>query len=181
MLHAKQGKQRILSPSSAATGTPKCYLSIYVGERKKKRFLVPLAYLRHPSFQALLNLSQDEFGYAHPMGGLTFPCKEETFIKLTRDIVSDIIIYRDPTVRSMLTTVEMHLNSRAHATYVDSTSSSPMVLLVNSGTNARRSTSSTKKDFLTRRVPLRYDSTRDLYPVTKPSTIPHAFLASPYT
>ncbi|GJR05116.1 auxin responsive SAUR protein [Tanacetum coccineum] len=88
MLHAKQGKQRILSPSSAATRTPKVYLSIYVGERKKKRFLVSLAYLRHPSFQALLNLSQDEFGYAHPVGGLTFSCKEETFIELTRDIRS---------------------------------------------------------------------------------------------
>ncbi|GKF42286.1 hypothetical protein Tco_0125628, partial [Tanacetum coccineum] len=30
---------------------------------------------------ALLNLSEEEFGYAHPMGGLTFPCKEETFIE----------------------------------------------------------------------------------------------------
>ncbi|PWA46026.1 Auxin responsive SAUR protein [Artemisia annua] len=74
ILNAKLGKQRILSPSSA-TETPKGYFSIYVGESRKKRFLVPLAYLRHPSFQALLNLSQDEFGYAHPMGGLTFPCK----------------------------------------------------------------------------------------------------------
>ncbi|PWA92733.1 Auxin responsive SAUR protein [Artemisia annua] len=74
ILHAKQGKLRILSPSSA-TETPKGYFSIYVGESTKKRFLVPLTYLRHPSFQALLNLSQDEFGYAHPMGGLTFACK----------------------------------------------------------------------------------------------------------
>ncbi|GKB84573.1 ribonuclease H-like domain-containing protein [Tanacetum coccineum] len=37
------------------------------------------------------------------------------------------------------------------------------------------------KDFLTRRVLLRCDSTGDLYPVTKPSNIPHAFLASQYT
>ncbi|GJV59700.1 ribonuclease H-like domain-containing protein [Tanacetum coccineum] len=34
------------------------------------------------------------------------------------------------------------------------------------------------KDFLTRRVLLRCDSTRDLYPVTAPSPIPHAFLVS---
>nr|GEW50724.1 ribonuclease H-like domain-containing protein [Tanacetum cinerariifolium] len=37
------------------------------------------------------------------------------------------------------------------------------------------------KDFITRRVRLRCDSTGDLYPVTKPSTIPHAFLTSQYT
>ncbi|GJT27850.1 protein FAR1-related sequence 5, partial [Tanacetum coccineum] len=34
------------------------------------------------------------------------------------------------------------------------------------------------KDFLTRRVLLRCDSTGDLYPVTKPSTMPHAFLTT---
>nr|GEU70375.1 ribonuclease H-like domain-containing protein [Tanacetum cinerariifolium] len=35
-------------------------------------------------------------------------------------------------------------------------------------------------DFITRRVLLHCDSTGDLYPVTKPSTIPHAFLTSQY-
>ncbi|GJV64431.1 ribonuclease H-like domain-containing protein [Tanacetum coccineum] len=37
------------------------------------------------------------------------------------------------------------------------------------------------KDFLTRRVLLLCDSTRDLYPVTAPSPIPHAFLVSQHT
>nr|GEV80611.1 ribonuclease H-like domain-containing protein [Tanacetum cinerariifolium] len=37
------------------------------------------------------------------------------------------------------------------------------------------------KDFITRRVLLRCDSTGDLYPITKPSTIPHAFLTRQYT
>ncbi|GKA39580.1 hypothetical protein Tco_0732131 [Tanacetum coccineum] len=37
------------------------------------------------------------------------------------------------------------------------------------------------KDFMTRWVLLRYDITGDLYPVTKPSSIPHAFLTSQYT
>ncbi|GJT59907.1 hybrid signal transduction histidine kinase M [Tanacetum coccineum] len=64
--------------------------------------------------------------------------------------VSDIIIHRDPfpdlkTVRSTLTTTEMRLKSRAQATYVNYTSSSPMVLLANSGINTWRSTSSTEK------------------------------------
>nr|GEV21255.1 hybrid signal transduction histidine kinase M [Tanacetum cinerariifolium] len=36
-------------------------------------------------------------------------------------------------------------------------------------------------DFITRWVLLHRDSTGDLYPVTKPSTIPHAFLTSQYT
>nr|GEU81933.1 ribonuclease H-like domain-containing protein [Tanacetum cinerariifolium] len=36
-------------------------------------------------------------------------------------------------------------------------------------------------DFITRRVLLRCDSMGDLYPVTNPSTIPHAFLTSQYT
>ncbi|GJR78236.1 ribonuclease H-like domain-containing protein [Tanacetum coccineum] len=34
---------------------------------------------------------------------------------------------------------------------------------------------------MTRRVLLRCDSTGDLYPITKPSTIPHAFITSQYT
>nr|GEV17467.1 ribonuclease H-like domain-containing protein [Tanacetum cinerariifolium] len=37
------------------------------------------------------------------------------------------------------------------------------------------------KDFLTRRVLLRCDSTGDLYSVTAPSSIPHAFLVSQHT
>ncbi|GKC93358.1 ribonuclease H-like domain-containing protein [Tanacetum coccineum] len=37
------------------------------------------------------------------------------------------------------------------------------------------------KDFMTRRVLLRCDNTGDLYPVIKPSTVPHAFLTSQYT
>ncbi|GJY70787.1 hypothetical protein Tco_0474490 [Tanacetum coccineum] len=37
------------------------------------------------------------------------------------------------------------------------------------------------KDFLTRRVLLRCDNTKDLYPVTTPSSIPQAFLVSQHT
>ncbi|GJS37219.1 hypothetical protein Tco_0535601 [Tanacetum coccineum] len=33
------------------------------------------------------------------------------------------------------------------------------------------------KDYLTRHIPLRYDSSGDLYPVTKPSTSPIAFIS----
>ncbi|GKC26708.1 hypothetical protein Tco_1034002 [Tanacetum coccineum] len=150
--------------------------------------------------------------------------------------VSDIIIHREPfpdlkKVRSMLTMTEMRLKSRAQATSIDSSSSSPMVLLANSGNNnTRHSTAASGhsvlptlhrplhlnnvlithnivknliygrqfvrdnyctvefdafgfsvKDFLTRRVLIRCDSTGDLYPVIKPFSIPHAFLTSQYT
>ncbi|GJZ59489.1 ribonuclease H-like domain-containing protein, partial [Tanacetum coccineum] len=37
------------------------------------------------------------------------------------------------------------------------------------------------KDFMTRQVLLRCDSTRDLYPITPPSPIPHVFLVSQHT
>ncbi|GJX17224.1 hypothetical protein Tco_0218056 [Tanacetum coccineum] len=37
------------------------------------------------------------------------------------------------------------------------------------------------KDFITRRVLLRCDSTGDIYPVTSPSPIPHDFLVSQHT
>ncbi|GKE85715.1 hypothetical protein Tco_1559457, partial [Tanacetum coccineum] len=37
------------------------------------------------------------------------------------------------------------------------------------------------KDFMTRWILIRCDSTRDLYLITKPSTIRHAFITSQYT
>ena len=84
---AKKGMPRYYSSSAALNGIPKGHFCVYVGERtNKKRFIVPLKYLKHPTFQTLLNLSEEEFGYDHPMGGLTFPCKEETFIELIHDI-----------------------------------------------------------------------------------------------
>jgi SAUR family protein len=45
--------------------------------------VVPISYINHPSFLALLNQSEEEFGFNHPMGGLTIPCKEDAFIDLT--------------------------------------------------------------------------------------------------
>ncbi|CAN6848328.1 unnamed protein product [Brassica oleracea var. botrytis] len=63
----------------------KGFLVVYVGEDQvqKKRFLVPVSYLNQPSFQALLNKSEEVFGFDHPMGGLTIPCPEDTFITVT--------------------------------------------------------------------------------------------------
>lgn len=93
ILHEKMQKPKDQYSSSAVIDIPKGYFPVYVGESIKKRFIVPLAYLNHPSFQILLDQSEEEFGYAHLMGGLTFPCKEETFIKLTHNIYLTSSLY----------------------------------------------------------------------------------------
>ncbi|GJT13669.1 hypothetical protein Tco_0860711 [Tanacetum coccineum] len=209
---------------------------------------------------------------ANVLKGLRSPMSDKDIVNIAfeglptkYDNVYGINVHRVPfpdlkMVCSMLTTEEMRLKSRAQDTFVDSTSSSPMVLLANSGANTWRgyeelqsllakfsygtnslsisnstslpsqnkdkpvalqttmnpvfasvtspsgfNTNSTaqsvqygiapqayhnpaqqiqqlpspaQQDFLTRRVLLCCDSTGDLYPVTNPSTIPHAFLAS---
>ena len=61
---------------------PKGYLAVYVGE-KMKRFVIPVSYLNQPLFQKLLSQAEEEFGYDHPMGGLTIPCQEDEFLNVT--------------------------------------------------------------------------------------------------
>ncbi|KAH0900787.1 LOW QUALITY PROTEIN: hypothetical protein HID58_040290 [Brassica napus] len=63
---------------------PKGHVAVYVGEEmeNKKRFVVPISYLNHPSFQGLLRRAEEEFGFNHPIGGLTIPCREEIFVGL---------------------------------------------------------------------------------------------------
>ncbi|KAL6178602.1 hypothetical protein ACLB2K_050120 [Fragaria x ananassa] len=73
-------------PKIASTKTseiPKGYFAVYVGESQKKRFVVPISYLNQPLFQELLTQAEEEFGYHHPMGGITIPCSKDTFIDLT--------------------------------------------------------------------------------------------------
>ncbi|KAL2335064.1 hypothetical protein Fmac_016277 [Flemingia macrophylla] len=55
---------------------PKGCIAVYVGETQK-RFVIPTSYLNQPSFQELLCQVEEEFGYDHPMGGLTIPCSED--------------------------------------------------------------------------------------------------------
>ena len=81
MFRAMQILRQFLS-NSTATNVPKGHIAVYVGETEKKRLVVPLSYLNHPSFQELLSLAEEEFGFDHPMGGLTIPCREERFINL---------------------------------------------------------------------------------------------------
>ncbi|XP_071698750.1 auxin-responsive protein SAUR21-like [Rutidosis leptorrhynchoides] len=68
--------------STPSMDIPKGYFAVYIGEQEKKRFVVPVSLLSQPTFQELLQLAQEEFGYNHPMGGLTIPCSEDVFINL---------------------------------------------------------------------------------------------------
>nr|XP_004506989.1 auxin-induced protein 10A5-like [Cicer arietinum] len=61
---------------------PKGYLGVYVGD-KMRRFVIPVSYLNQPLFQELLHQAEQEFGYDHPMGGLTIPCSEDEFLNLS--------------------------------------------------------------------------------------------------
>ncbi|KAL9684904.1 hypothetical protein QQ045_022346 [Rhodiola kirilowii] len=66
----------------------KGYLAVYVGEGSKKRILIPVSYLKHPSFKRLLSRAEKEFGFDHPTGGLTIPCTQETFARLASQMDS---------------------------------------------------------------------------------------------
>ncbi|KAL8034936.1 hypothetical protein ABFS82_12G061400 [Erythranthe guttata] len=79
----RQILRRSLSSERRSTEVPKGHLAVYVGESEKKRFVIPLSYLNHPLFQDLLCRAEEEFGFHHPMGGLTFPCSEDLFVDLT--------------------------------------------------------------------------------------------------
>ncbi|XP_071696475.1 auxin-induced protein 15A-like [Rutidosis leptorrhynchoides] len=76
--------KRSFSNGSGTTSMniPKGYFAVYVGEKEKKRFVVHVSLLNQPMFQELLHQAEEEFGYNHPMGGLTIPCNEDVFIDL---------------------------------------------------------------------------------------------------
>ncbi|KAL8060260.1 hypothetical protein ABFX02_02G013100 [Erythranthe guttata] len=79
----RQMLRRSLSNERRSVEVPKGHFVVYVGESEKKRFVIPLSYLNNPSFQELLCQAEEEFGFHHPMGGLTIPCSEELFVELT--------------------------------------------------------------------------------------------------
>ncbi|KAL4316359.1 hypothetical protein AHAS_Ahas15G0277200 [Arachis hypogaea] len=68
--------------ASKSAEVPKEHLAVYVKE-KQKRFVIPVSYLNQPSIQDLLSQAEEEFGYDHPMGGLTIPCSKDVFQQIT--------------------------------------------------------------------------------------------------
>ncbi|KAL7147778.1 hypothetical protein ABFS83_06G130300 [Erythranthe nasuta] len=79
----RQMLRRSLSNERKSAEVPKGHLAVYVGQSEKKRFVIPLSYLNHPLFQDLLSQAEEEFGFHHPMGGITIPCSEDLFVDLT--------------------------------------------------------------------------------------------------
>ncbi|KAL7147776.1 hypothetical protein ABFS83_06G130100 [Erythranthe nasuta] len=79
----RQILRRSSSNERRTAEVPKGHLAVYVGESQKKRFVIPLSYLNNPLFQDLLSQAEEEFGFHHPMGGITIPCSEDLFIDLT--------------------------------------------------------------------------------------------------
>nr|XP_043636835.1 auxin-responsive protein SAUR23-like [Erigeron canadensis] len=65
---------------------PKGHLAVYVGENSKRRVVIPVTFLDEPLFQGLLRQSEEEFGFDHPMGGLTISCHEDEFFELTSQL-----------------------------------------------------------------------------------------------
>jgi SAUR family protein len=92
VLHAKKviGRRRP-SKRSTVADVPRGHFAVYVGEEeRKKRFVVPISYLKNPLFQDLLSKAAEEFGFDHQMGGLIIPCAEEDFIHLASRLNSSI-------------------------------------------------------------------------------------------
>ena len=87
IMHAKHILRRSNSfrkqLASTSIDVPKGYIAVYVGESEMRRFVIPISFLNQPSFLELLSKAEEEFGYDHPMGGLTIPCSEDIFIDLT--------------------------------------------------------------------------------------------------
>ena len=87
IMHAKHILQRSNSfgkqVASTSIDVPKGYIAVYVGESEKRRFVIPISFLNQPLFLELLSKAEEEFGYDHPMGGLTISCSEDIFIDLT--------------------------------------------------------------------------------------------------
>ncbi|RYR22696.1 hypothetical protein Ahy_B03g067998 [Arachis hypogaea] len=111
LLASTDYKKASFTSSSKAMEIPKGYLAVYVGE-KMKRFVIPISYLNQPSFQDLLSQAEEEFGYDHPMGGLTIPCEENMFLDITsrlnnmRRFVIPISYLNQPLFQELLSQVE---------------------------------------------------------------------------
>ncbi|OIT35305.1 auxin-responsive protein saur20 [Nicotiana attenuata] len=74
---------RIIKKSTTTGDVPKGHFAVYVGEKQKKRFVIPISFLSQPLFHDFLSKAEEEFGFDHPMGCLTIPCSEDVFFDLT--------------------------------------------------------------------------------------------------
>ncbi|CAN7121548.1 unnamed protein product [Brassica rapa subsp. narinosa] len=82
LMRSLLGAKKILGLYTSGASTSKRAASV----APPKGYVVPISYLSQPSFQALLSKAEEEFGFDHPMRGLTIPCPEDTFINVTSRI-----------------------------------------------------------------------------------------------
>ncbi|CAH1433618.1 unnamed protein product [Lactuca virosa] len=82
ILQARQILQRSFSNGTHTTATDlsKGYFAVYVGEQENQCFVILVSLLRQYSFQDLLRETEEEFGFDHPMGGLTIPRGEQIIL-----------------------------------------------------------------------------------------------------
>ncbi|KAJ7978559.1 auxin-induced protein 15A-like [Quillaja saponaria] len=102
--HTKQRLQRNFSGGSqlmsANPNVLKDHFAVYVGETQKKRFVIPISNLNNPLFQELLDWTDAEFGFDHPMESLEIPCSEEHFIGLISAVnCSQMVFYKSITLQ----------------------------------------------------------------------------------
>ncbi|OIW08748.1 hypothetical protein TanjilG_03424 [Lupinus angustifolius] len=73
------------SGSNNIFNVPKGHFAVYVGDENeyRKRFVVPISYLKQPMFQDLLSKAEEEFGFEYRMGNVVIPCPIDHFVNLT--------------------------------------------------------------------------------------------------
>ncbi|XP_042438683.1 auxin-responsive protein SAUR32-like [Zingiber officinale] len=65
---------------AAVPPPPRGWMAVRVGSQgeEQQRFVVPVGYLNHPLFLALLRAAEEEYGFHHS-GAITLPCHVEHF------------------------------------------------------------------------------------------------------
>ncbi|KAG6478194.1 auxin-responsive protein SAUR32-like [Zingiber officinale] len=65
---------------AAVPPPPRGWMAVRVGSEgeEQQRFVVPVGYLNHPLFLALLRAAEEEYGFHHS-GAITLPCHVEHF------------------------------------------------------------------------------------------------------
>ncbi|KAG5605907.1 hypothetical protein H5410_027399, partial [Solanum commersonii] len=73
---------------------PEGHFVVYVGEKQKKIFVTLISFLNQPLFQDLLNQAEEEFGFDHPMGGVTIPCREDVHRYFDNELEGKIMLHQ---------------------------------------------------------------------------------------
>ncbi|GLJ40970.1 hypothetical protein SUGI_0847990 [Cryptomeria japonica] len=72
----EDGEKRRRDEKIVPTDVCEGHVAVYAAkeERKRRRFVIPLDYLKHPVFKDLLRMAEEEFGFDYHTGLLTLPC-----------------------------------------------------------------------------------------------------------